>query len=438
MSAKIRVAGCAVLYNEDRILLARRNPSARFFGDFFSFIGGELEAGESPLGATRREVKEELGISLDAHIPSDSLGVLTTPAFSPIRFETHFFAFPWSDESAPTPQNSELVETRWETAGDWLQLWEQRALKIPPPVLHFLRHAVKEPPSAKLWEQCRMAGEALEEGELHEIYFAPGLLMAPLRTPTLPPAEHTNCYILGKSTGLVVDPAPTDEEEQEKLDRLLKKLGFSPSAAVITHHHADHSAGAAAFAKRWGVPLLASPIDAGRVEGSQGHLVEGHVLETDYESWKIIDSPGHAQGHICLVGQSSHMAIVGDMISTVSTIVIDPPEGHMGTYLTSLRKLREAQYVALFPSHGPPAWLPEKTLSWFLKHREKREGKVRESLTTSPQELDQIIPAAYEDVDSVLWPLAARSALAHLIHLQEQGKSHQSKDGQWTLAATRA
>lgn len=434
MKAKIRVAGSAILYNDRRILLARRNPKARFFGDFFSFVGGALESGETPLEATRREVNEELGITLGPE--SDSLGVITTPGFSPIRFETYFYAFPWTDEAAPTPQNDELVETRWETAEDWISLWEQRALKIPPPVLHFLHYAKNRPPSPELWEECRKAGEDLDKGELHKIYFAPGLLMAPLKTPTLPPAEHTNCYVLGKKSGLVVDPAPEDQGEQDKLDRLLKRIDFTPTAAVLTHHHHDHSAGALAFAKRWNVPLLASPRDAERVPGAVGQLTEGHVLKTDGEDWQVIHTPGHAQGHLCLIGQTSNMAVVGDMISTVSTIVIDPPEGHMGTYLASLKRIKEAEYKALFPSHGPPAWLPGKTLSWFVKHRQEREDKILAALSDELQSLEAIVKVVYADVDERLWPLAARSALAHLIHLKEQGLGQELEE-KWKRAATK-
>lgn len=436
MGARVRVAGSAFLYNEGRFLLARRNPSSRFFGDFFSAVGGSIDEGESPIAAVRREVEEELGIAIDALHPHEPLGVVTTPPFSPIRFETHFFAFPWEDEDAPAPATDELVELRWETPRRWLELWRGRELKIPPPILFFLSEAAELGIGEELWDRCRAETLKLEErSREHEIYFAPGLLMAPLETPTLPPATHTNCYVLGERRGYVVDPAPDDAEEQASLDRLLRAVGFTPEAVVLTHHHHDHAAGAHRFAERWAVPMLAHPLTADRVSGAEAALHDGDVLETDAEPWRVVFTPGHARGHVALFGLESKAVIAGDMISTMSTIIIDPPEGHMGTYLASLDRLSALEPAVLFPSHGPPAWKPQKTLSYFKSHRLEREAKVLAGVGAEGRSLDGIVAAAYDDVDERLWPLAARSALAHLIHLEEAGRVNRLGEDTWTTQA---
>jgi flavorubredoxin len=46
----------------------------------------------------------------------------------------------------------------------------------------------------------------------------PGIVLVPLRTPTLPPATHTNCYIVGGDEVIVIDPASPYEEEQILLE----------------------------------------------------------------------------------------------------------------------------------------------------------------------------------------------------------------------------
>jgi len=425
MAAKVRVAGSGMLYDGERFLLAQRNPNSRFFGGFYSFIGGSLEEGESPVEATRREVEEEIGVVLGEAHPCDFAGILTTPPFSPIRFETHFFAFPWDQPEAPRLVTDELVDLRWETAAEWIALWRRRELLIPPPVLHFLAMAAELAPGPKLWERCREESVELDKGELHRICFEPDLVMAPLRTPTIPPAMHTNTYLVGEREGFVVDPASTDQAEQARLDRLIKRCDFRPTAAVLTHHHHDHSAGALAFAQRWDIPLLAHPLGAERVEGAEGSLAEGAELKTDARSWRAVHTPGHAPGHIVLLAEGGSV-IAGDLISTVSTIVIDPPEGDMSVYLNSLERVRELGPSVLFPSHGPPAWSAVKTLDWFLSHRSGREAKIAEAVPVEGASLEAVVAEAYADKPVEIHPLASRSALAHLIRLEQAGRVRRS------------
>lgn len=441
MAGRVRVAGSGVLYDGERVLLARRHPASRFFGDFFAFVGGALEAGESPVEATRREIKEELGLTLPGDGPFAELGVLTTPPFSPVRFETHFFAFPLPPDARPEPQNDELVEVRRETPAEWLRLWHERALRIPPPVLHILRILADSGPGEASWQACRaeageLADDAEGEGKLHRIVFVPGLVMAPLRTPTLPPATHTNTWLIGERRGFVIDPASTEEGEQARLDALMAELGFTPEAVVLTHHHHDHAAGARTFADRHGIPIRAHARTAELLgEGVRGDITDGDRLETDAEAWRVVFTPGHAPGHIALFGETSKSLIAGDMVSTISTIVIDPPEGHMGTYLASLDRLDELGADGIYPAHGPPSFQPGKVLGRFRKHRLAREEQVFEAVGEAPDGLDAIVPKAYADTDERLWPLARRSALAHLEHLVELGRvelcAGSGEEGTW-------
>ena len=72
------------------------------------------------------------------------------------------------------------------------------------------------------------------------------------RTPTLPPATHTNSYAIGTRDVLLVEPATPYEDEQRawlEWARALRSSGREPLAIVLTHHHADHVGGAAIFAK---------------------------------------------------------------------------------------------------------------------------------------------------------------------------------------------
>src|SRR3954470_18091891 len=80
------------------------------------------------------------------------------------------------------------------------------------------------------------------------------------RTPTLPPATHTNSYALGGRDVLLVEPAtPYDDERVAWLEwaRGLASQGRRAVAIVATHHHPDHVGGATFLAETLGLPLWA-------------------------------------------------------------------------------------------------------------------------------------------------------------------------------------
>src|SRR5487761_2632212 len=81
-----------------------------------------------------------------------------------------------------------------------------------------------------------------------------------VRTPTLPPATHTNSYALGSREVILVEPATPYEDERRawvEWARALPSQGRTPVAIVITHHHEDHVSGAEHLSRETGLPLWA-------------------------------------------------------------------------------------------------------------------------------------------------------------------------------------
>ena len=125
-----------------------------------------------------------------------------------------------------------------------------------------------EPPSNPvddLYEQVRrvMPAADAQPGTAVPVEVAPGIRVLALRTPTLPPAAHTNAYLVGPERGeqALVDPGSPYGDQQAVLDAALeaeREAGRPLGMVLLTHHHGDHIGGAAATAARWGVQIARS------------------------------------------------------------------------------------------------------------------------------------------------------------------------------------
>lgn len=272
---------------------------------------------------------------------------------------------------------------------------------------------------------------------------AEGVRVRPLRTPTLPPAAHTACYVVGPAEGrgglVVVDPASPYPEEQAALDAWLDAeaaAGRPVATIALTHHHGDHVGGAAHLAARLGAPVAAHAETARRLDGvvRVDHiLADGDELEAGGVVARAVFTPGHAPGHLCFaVGDA---LIAGDMVAGVGTILIDPSEGDMAEYLASLARMLALAPARLLPAHGPVITDAAGTLREYVGHRLMREGKVADALAGAgaarPAEL---VPVAYADTPAPLWPLAERSLVSHLMKLERDGRARRDPDGTWRPA----
>jgi glyoxylase-like metal-dependent hydrolase (beta-lactamase superfamily II) len=263
----------------------------------------------------------------------------------------------------------------------------------------------------------------MREHVVQRIEFQRGLVMVPLRSPTLPPATHTNCLLLGDDELWVVDPGSPWPEEQAILRETLERLaaeGRKPVGVLLTHHHYDHVSGAQVL----GLPIAAAAQTAELLDFPVDRVLrDGEVLEVGPRGWNVMHLPGHTRGHVCLVERGSGAVVAGDLVAGTGTVVIDPPEGDMGDYLRSLDRLLEAGAGTLYPAHGPVVPAGAAKLAQYKKHRLEREALVLSALKPEPQTPAQMVPAAYPEVKPDVYPLAERSLLAHLLKLVEDGRA---------------
>ena len=123
------------------------------------------------------------------------------------------------------------------------------------------------------------------------------------------------------------------------------------------------------------------------------------------------------------------MLFTGDHIMQGSTVVINPPDGDMSAYFSSLNNLYDYQFDWIAPGHGFLMDNPHEVVNRLLIHRQKRETKIVNALSTlKAGTIDELVVRAYDDVSETLHQLAKRSLLAHLIKLLKEGRVNMNND----------
>lgn len=265
----------------------------------------------------------------------------------------------------------------------------------------------------------------------------------PARTPTLPPATHTNSYALGGREVLLVEPAtPYEDEQREWLAwaRAFASQGRRAVAVFLTHHHEDHVGAADLFSRELGLPVWAHRATAERLPHLRvdRFLEDGEtlVLEDDVPSrWQVLHTPGHAAGHLCLFEETTRALVVGDMVASVGTILIAPGEGDMAEYLDQLGRLAALDADVALPAHGEPIAAgtggpsPSELFRYYVTHRLGREAKVVAALGAEGASLEALLPVVYADTPVMMWPIARMSLEAHLLKLEKDGRARRAGEG---------
>jgi glyoxylase-like metal-dependent hydrolase (beta-lactamase superfamily II) len=179
----------------------------------------------------------------------------------------------------------------------------------------------------------------------------------------------TNSYLVttpGNKEALLIDCPPG---VTRKLIQYLQEHGMQLTKIVLTHSHWDHIADAAQIIKQTDAPLFVHQEDAYNViaPGSDGlpsidaiqavtpskQLVDGDDVSVGSCHFKVIHTPGHSPGSICLYSEQEHLLFSGDTLFKRSIGNLSFPTSQSERMWPSLQRLSTLPIdTKVFPGHG--------------------------------------------------------------------------------------
>jgi glyoxylase-like metal-dependent hydrolase (beta-lactamase superfamily II) len=238
--------------------------------------------------------------------------------------------------------------------------------------------------------------------------------------------DGTNTWVLlepGSTEAVVVDPGPDDEGHLRAALAAVEGAGARVMTTLLTHGHADHSAGARRFAALSGSPVRA--LDPAHRLGDEG-LGEGDVVLAGGLDLHVVATPGHTSDSLSFLVPGDSAVLTGDTVLGRGTTVVAHPDGRLDAYLESLDRLRHlassGAVTSVLPGHGPALDHAQQVIEHYQTHREQRLEQVRQAVRAGAGTPREVVERVYVDVDVSLWPAAERSVRAQLDHLRRLGE----------------
>jgi len=197
---------------------------------------------------------------------------------------------------------------------------------------------------------------------------------------------ETNCYIVycpETKEGIVIDPGDDGAKIVETIANLEIKIKY----IINTHGHHDHIkankevkeiTGAEILIHTLDAPMLTDPsrnlshyLGEKTIEPSADReLADGDIINFGKITLKVLHTPGHTQGCICLLNSTKKICFTGDTLFNGSVGRTDLPGGNYKTLMNSLKDklINLSNEVKIYPGHGPHSTIrEEKAINPFLK-----------------------------------------------------------------------
>ncbi|NLU67867.1 MBL fold metallo-hydrolase [Streptomyces sp. HNM0574] len=237
--------------------------------------------------------------------------------------------------------------------------------------------------------------------------------------------DGTNTWIVAEpdsDRAVVIDPGPLDDGHLREVVARVEASGRRVGLTLLTHGHPDHAEGAARFAELTGTAVRA--LDPALRLGDEG-LGAGDVIGTGGLELRVVPTPGHTADSLSFHLPADGAVLTGDTVLGRGTTVVAHPDGRLGDYLDSLRRLRSLTVddgvSTVLPGHGPVLDDAQGAVEFYLAHRANRLAQVETAVENGYRTASEVVAHVYADVDRSLWPAAELSVRAQLEYLGEHG-----------------
>jgi glyoxylase-like metal-dependent hydrolase (beta-lactamase superfamily II) len=283
-----------------------------------------------------------------------------------------------------------------------------------------------------------------------------------------------NVYIIkNNSSAAIIDTGMGDAASNQLLIKGVEEIGLRKndiSLIINTHEHVEHFSGNYELAKATGAQIVAHPIAKKTIEKPSMRFSEEAVLKMLPEGaleqirrWstlfnvvkpstvakivkdgdtfepvegiklRVIHTPGHSQGHICLYDEDRKALFSGDQVLGSGTPYVgkwpDGSNGDMDDYLASLEKLKKLNLKLILPGHGPIVTEPYERIQDTIERKMKREDMIIRSLRSDrSKDLFALTREVYGGPRGEVYYYSS-CVLAYLSRLKKQGKADYTFDG---------
>jgi glyoxylase-like metal-dependent hydrolase (beta-lactamase superfamily II) len=281
--------------------------------------------------------------------------------------------------------------------------------------------------------------------------------------------DHVHCYLLPGSDGwTLVDTGLGLPDAAARWEVALE--GVDVARIVITHFHPDHAGGGDDAQALTGARVLQGDRDYEqclRVWGSDdwserlADFLRTHGLpepaadELRHESrifaplirfacdpeplregdevdgWRVLELPGHADGHICLLRDGVLVAgdhLLGAITPTVGLYPESRPDP-LADYQASLERTVELAPEVALPGHGDPVLDPATRAKEILEHHRRRLDETAAALASGPRNAYDVSLVLFgTSLDASGRRFALAETLAHLERLVQEGRAARTGD----------